>query len=109
MRISIRYFRPNATGNFTTINLEDIVLEETSVLQLKRKIFIKLKLEAQNQKLSIRSDSGVLIVLDDLNVLKLYKLTEKIPIYLENTLLGLRMDLALDSFNNEKDATEVSV
>jgi len=34
-------------------------------------------------------------------------LTEKNPIYLENTVLGLRMDLALDS--NGKEISEVDV
>jgi hypothetical protein len=45
MRISIRYFRPMATGNFTTITFDDVNHDKNTVIQLKRKIFAKLKLE----------------------------------------------------------------
>jgi len=34
-----------ATGNFTTIIFDDINFEKTTVIQLKRKIFAKLKIE----------------------------------------------------------------
>jgi hypothetical protein len=37
-----------------------------------------------------------------------YNLSEKKPIYLENTSLGLRMDLALDSSNKEISEIDVS-
>ena len=49
----------------------------------------------------MRNPDGVLVLLDDSQELQVYNLSEKNPIYLENTLLGLRMDLALDSSNKE--------
>lgn len=41
-------------GNFTTLTFDDVNPEEMLVVNLKRKIFMKLRLEPQNQRLSVR-------------------------------------------------------
>jgi hypothetical protein len=48
MRINIRYFKPMVYGNFTTLTFDDVNPEEMLVVNLKRKIFMKLRLEPQN-------------------------------------------------------------
>jgi hypothetical protein len=45
MRINIRYFKPMVYGNFTTLTFDDVNPEEMLVVNLKRKIFMKLRLE----------------------------------------------------------------
>ena len=47
MRINIRYFKPMVYGNFTTLTFDDVNPEELLVVNLKRKIFMKLRLEPQ--------------------------------------------------------------
>jgi len=48
IRINIRYFRPMVYGNFTTLSFEDINPEECLVMHLKRKIYMRLKLEPKD-------------------------------------------------------------
>ena len=48
MRLQVRYFRPMAYGNFTTLVFSDINSEETYVSQLKRKIFIRMRIEPRH-------------------------------------------------------------
>jgi len=54
MRINIRYFRPMVYGNFTTLSFDDINPEEMLVIHLKRKIYMRLKLEPKDQRLCVR-------------------------------------------------------
>ena len=45
MRLLVRYFRPTAYGNYTTLVFDEIDPEKTFVSQLKRKIFIKMRVD----------------------------------------------------------------
>ena len=44
-------------GNFTTLVFDDIDPEKIFVSQLKRKIFIKMRIEPKFQKLTIRGEN----------------------------------------------------
>jgi hypothetical protein len=54
MRLQIRYFRPMVYGNYTTLVFDDINPAEQTVGHLKRKIFIKMRIEPRFQKLSVK-------------------------------------------------------
>lgn len=41
-------------GNFTTLSFEDINSEEMLVIHLKKRIYMRLKLETKDQRLSVR-------------------------------------------------------
>ena len=55
MRLLVRYFRPMVYGNYTTLIFDDIDTEKTYVYQLKRKIFIKMRVEPKYQRLTMRA------------------------------------------------------
>lgn len=76
-------------GNFTTISFDDVNTEEILVIALKRKIFMRLKLQPKDQRLSVRLH-GDLREMENHNSLSAYLITDKTPIFLENTLLGLQ-------------------
>ena len=75
-------------GNFTTLFFDDINADEMLVIHLKRKIYMRLKVETKDQRLSVRLH-GDLRQMENNNSLSAYMVTEKTPIFLENTLLGL--------------------
>lgn len=54
MRLQIRYFRPTVYGNYTTLMFDDINPAEVTVGNLKRKIFLKIRIEPRFQKLSVK-------------------------------------------------------
>ena len=54
MRILVRYFRPMVYGNYLTLPFEDIDGESMLVIELKKRIFLKQRIEMKYQKLSIR-------------------------------------------------------
>lgn len=85
----MRYFRPMVYGNFTTLTFEDVNAEEMLVIHLKRKIYMRLKLETKDQRLSVRLH-GDLRIMENQNSLSAYLVSDKTPIFLENTLLGLQ-------------------
>ncbi len=87
MRVNIRYFKPMVYGNFTTLTFDDVNPEEMLVVNLKRKIFMKLRLEPQNQRLSVRLH-GDLREMENQNSLSAYMVTDKTPIFLENTQMS---------------------
>ena len=73
MRLQIRYFRPMVYGNYTTFTFDDINFEETYVSQLKRKIFIRMRIEPKHQKITVRNcDSNEMIELTGDNTLSAY-------------------------------------
>jgi hypothetical protein len=76
-------------GNFTTLPFDDVNTEEMLVIALKRKIFMRLKLQPKDQRLSVRLH-GDLREMENHNSLSAYLITDKTPIFLENTLLGLQ-------------------
>ena len=53
MKLTIKYFRPMAYGNFTTLHFEEIYPEDTLIAQIKRLIFKRLHIEPKDQKLSV--------------------------------------------------------
>ena len=55
MRLHVRYFRPKVYGNYTTLVFDDINFEETYISQLKRKIFIRMRIEPRYQKITVRN------------------------------------------------------
>jgi len=57
MKLLVRYFRPMVYGNYTTLIFDNIDPEKTFVSQLKRKIFIKMRIEPKYQKLSMRGEN----------------------------------------------------
>jgi len=84
MRLLIRYFRPRVYGNYTTITFDNIDPEKTYVSQLKRKIFIKMKIDPKFQKLSIRGENSQMVELINENSLSMYNVSESTNIVLEN-------------------------
>jgi hypothetical protein len=48
MRINVRYFRPMVYGNFTTITFDEVNCDEVIVSHLKRKIYLRLKIEPKD-------------------------------------------------------------
>ena len=85
MRLQIRYFRPMVYGNYTTFTFDDINFEETFVSQLKRKIFIRMRIEPKHQKITVRNcDTNEMIELTGDNTLSAYQIQESTPIILEN-------------------------
>ena len=60
MHLVVRYYRPMVFGNHMTLAFNDIVIEETSVWQLKRKVSIRIRTRPHDQKMTIRNgDSSV--------------------------------------------------
>ncbi len=45
-------------GNYTTLSFDNIDPEKTYVSQLKRKIFIKMRIEPKFQKLTYRGENS---------------------------------------------------
>ena len=84
MRLLVRYFRPMVYGNYTTLIFEDIDPEKTYVSQLKRKIFIKMRVEPKFQKLTIRAAGQPHIELKNENSLSTYNISDNATIILEN-------------------------
>ena len=91
MRIYIRYFRPMVFGNYTTLIFDDVNPEEVLVMELKRKIFLRMRVEARHQKLLVRVDSSLHEMKND-NTLAFYKVNDKTPIYLENLQSAAKID-----------------
>ena len=84
MRLLVRYFRPMVYGNYTTLIFDDINTEKTYVSQLKRKIFIKMRIEPKYQKLTLRAAGQQMIELKNENSLSSYSVTDGTTIILEN-------------------------
>ena len=82
----MRYFRPMVYGNYTTLVFDDIDPEKTYVSQLKRKIFIKMRVDPKFQKLTIRQsgESQTIIDLKNENTISAYNLNDCCTIILEN-------------------------
>ena len=59
-------------GNYTTLAFDNIDPEKTYVSQLKRKIFIKMRVEPKFQKLTIRGENSQIIELKNENSLSVY-------------------------------------
>ena len=58
MRLLVRYFRPMVYGNYTTLIFDDIDPEKTFVSTLKRKIYIKMRIDTKYQKLTMRGENS---------------------------------------------------
>lgn len=91
-------------GNFTTLTFDDINTEEMLVIHLKRKIYMRLKLEAKDQRLSVRLHDD-LREMENQNSLSAYLISDKTPIFLENTLLGLQ---GFQSVATEQELTQTA-
>ncbi len=59
-------------GDYTTLSFDNIDPEKTYVSQLKRKIFIKMRIEPKFQKLTVRGDNSQIIELKGASLLSTY-------------------------------------
>ena len=84
MRLLVRYFRPMVYGNYTTLSFDNIDPEKTFVSQLKRKIFIKMRIEPKFQKLTYRGENSQIIELKNENSLSTYCSSDGATLILEN-------------------------
>ena len=72
-------------GNYTTLVFDEVHPEETTVAQLKRKIFIKMRIEPRFQKLSTRvPDKEDVEECHNDKLLSDYDITEKTVVFLDN-------------------------
>lgn len=83
MRVFVRYFRPMVYGNYTTLLFDNIDADKTYVSLLKRKIQMKLRVEPRDQKLTVRSSTGITTLLNE-NNLAHYGLGDGATIIVEN-------------------------
>ena len=84
MRLLIRYFRPQAYGDFTTLKFENVDPSSTHVIQLKHKVFIKTRVQPRLQRLLVRNKAGAITEMANENLLSAYSLGEEAIIILEN-------------------------
>lgn len=75
MRLLVRYYRPQAIGNYATLNFNDVDPEQTHVAKLKNQVFLKLRVKPKHQKLMVRaSETSQLVELVDKKFLSEYNL-----------------------------------
>ena len=81
MKIYIRYFRNFAFGNYATLNFD--VDSECLVLDLKKQIFARLRVEVKHQQLCLKNFGQIEIMTDQCS-LSFYNVKEGTQIFLEN-------------------------
>ena len=86
MRIYIRYYRNFISGNYATMAFD--IEPECMVIDLKRMIFARLRIDNQHQELKTKNH-GVLETLNEECSLSFYNIKEGSFIFLENLQLAI--------------------
>ena len=81
MKIYLRYFRNFVFGNYSTLAFD--VDSECLVLDLKKVIFARLRVEVKHQQLSLKN-FGQIEVMSDQCSLSFYNVKDGTQIFLEN-------------------------
>jgi len=95
-------------GNYTTLTFDDVP-EESLVSELKRRIYMRMRIEERYQKLSVRNSEGEVLEMTNDSSLTFYKISEKTVIYLDNLSSGaqVRADPEADQdFNTMKESMD---
>lgn len=97
-------------GNYTTLTFDDVP-EESQVSELKRRIYMRMRIEERYQKLSVRNSEGEVLEMTNDSSLTFYKISEKTVIYLDNLSSGaqVRADPEADQDFNVSNKRQVII